>query len=99
MIRAKICLVFFMCIILAGCSTYPPKPTSVKPTGLVEDKSSEMVYGWLKSLQLPNGLLESAEDSNFVSTYDNSLAATAFSYKGDFERAEKIFDFFNKNLR
>ncbi len=103
MIKTKICLktgavLFFICIILAGCSTYPPKPTSVKPTGHVEDKSSRMVYGWLKSLQMPNGLLESAEDSNFVSTYDNSLAAIAFSYKGDFDRAEKIFDFFDKNL-
>ncbi len=99
MIKAKIgTVLFFICIILAGCSSCPPKPTPIKPTGLVEDKSSEMVYGWLKSLQLPNGLLESAEESNFVSLYDNSLAAIAFSYKGDFDRAEKVFDFFNKNL-
>jgi hypothetical protein len=56
------------------------------------------VYGWLKSLQLENGLLESTENSNFVSLYDNALAAIVFSCKGDFARAEKIFDFFNERL-
>ena len=96
MVKAKIFLMFFICFtILTRCSMAAEPVKSALST---EDQSSQMVYGWLKSLQLPNGLMESAEDSNFVSLYDNSLAAMVFSYKGDFERAEKIFDFFNNNL-
>lgn len=63
-----------------------------------EDAKAQKVYNWLKSLQQPNGLLESTENSNFVSLYDNSLAAILFSVNGDFDRAEKIFDFFTGNI-
>lgn len=52
------------------------------------------VYQWLVKEQLPNGLLESTTGSNFVSLYDNSLAAIAFTAKGDYAKAEKIFDVF-----
>ena len=62
------------------------------------DKKARRVYGWIKSLQMPNGLLESSDGNNFVSLYDNALAAIVFCAYGDFERAEKIFDFFNKHL-
>ncbi len=97
--------IYFLSIILIGvtlisCTPLPKKtqPSIKLLTEVLEDESSHMVYEWLKSLQLSNGLLESAEDSNFVSLYDNSLAAIVFSFKGDFDRAEKIFDFFNQNL-
>lgn len=95
-----ICSLLFIGMALISCSSLPKKTQpSLKPiTGVGEDKSSQMVYEWLKTLQFSNGLLESAENSNFVSLYDNSLAAIVFSFKGDFERAEKIFNFFNKNL-
>jgi len=56
------------------------------------------VYDWAKSLQVENGLLESSDDSNFVSLYENAVAAIVFSAKGDFKRTEKILDFFDKNI-
>lgn len=60
------------------------------------DPSNEeyKVYDWLSQMQLPNGLLESAENGNMVSLYDNSLAAIIFTENGDYDKAEKIFDFF-----
>ena len=56
---------------------------------------SEKVFQWLASIQLPNGLLESSENSNFVSLYDNALAAFSFMAKGERNKAEAIFDFFD----
>jgi hypothetical protein len=59
---------------------------------------SEKVYAWFAQMQLPNGLLESTENSNFVSLYDNALAAMVFMAKGDNVRTEAIFDFFNTRI-
>ncbi len=53
---------------------------------------------WLLHMQQPNGLLESAEHTNFVSLYDNSLAALAFIATGKSKNAEKIFDFYNSRI-
>lgn len=54
---------------------------------------------WVSSMQQPNGLLESSENSNFVSLYDNSLAALVYIKQGETQKAEKIFDFFNGKLQ
>ncbi|WP_019670634.1 hypothetical protein [Eudoraea adriatica] len=56
------------------------------------------IYNWITHVQLNNGLLTSTEDSNFVSLYDNSLAALAFISVGEYARAEQIFDFFNGKI-
>ncbi len=65
-------------------------------------KKSELTYSgsyqWLKNSQLPNGLLESTENGNFVSLYDNALTALLFIEEGEFSRAEKIFDFFEARI-
>ncbi len=61
--------------------------------------TSEMVYHWIEKAQLENGLLESAEHTNFVSLYDNSLAAIVFMKQGKIANAEKIFDFFNNKVQ
>ncbi|MBN1384576.1 MAG: discoidin domain-containing protein [Elusimicrobia bacterium] len=59
-----------------------------KPEGI-----SGKVYSWLKFVQRDdNGFLESKKGSDFVSLYDNSLAAIVFCIHGDFANAEKIFD-------
>lgn len=52
----------------------------------------------MQEMQLTNGLVESAENTNFISLYDNSLAALVFMTQGEIHRAEKIFDFFNSRL-
>jgi hypothetical protein len=49
-------------------------------------------------MQLPNGLVESSENSNSVSLYDNALAALVFTAKGDRLKAEKLFNYFNSKM-
>ena len=56
------------------------------------------VYNWIENLQLANGLLESSENSNFVSLYDNALAALVFISYEKYDKAEKIFDFFDQRI-
>ncbi|MDP5172476.1 MAG: carboxypeptidase-like regulatory domain-containing protein [Bacteroidia bacterium] len=56
------------------------------------------IYTWLSEQQLANGLVEGAENGNVVSLYDNALASMVFMLKGDFTKAEKIFDFFNGRI-
>ena len=56
------------------------------------------IYNWITHIQLNNGILTSTEGSNFVSLYDNSLAALAFISVGEYTRAEHIFDFFNEKI-
>ncbi|PCJ98078.1 MAG: hypothetical protein COA50_03770 [Flavobacteriaceae bacterium] len=63
-----------------------------------EEAAFDQVYNWVSQMQLSNGLLESAENTNFVSLYDNSLASMIFIANGEFEKAEKIFEFFNSKI-
>lgn len=63
-----------------------------------ENPTAVAVYQWFSQMQLPNGLLESTENSNTVSLYDNALAALVFTAKGDRLKAEKIFDFFSSKM-
>jgi hypothetical protein len=65
---------------------------------LSQTENQEKVYSWFKNQQLVNGLLESAENGNVVSLYDNALAAMVFMLREDYEKAEKIFDFFNSKI-
>ncbi len=85
---------------------YQFTPATVEVTGSASDlvftahrvyppTVASYVYQWFTREQLANGLLESTEGSNFVSLYDNALAAMVFIAKKDYARAEKIFDFFN----
>lgn len=53
------------------------------------------IYNWIQTMQLDNGLIESAEHTNFVSLYDNALSALLFISQGEIEQAERIFDFFH----
>lgn len=65
------------------------------------DKShpqADDVYRWLVKMQMRNGLLESNENSNAVSLYDNALAALAFTAHHDYKKAEAIFNFFDNRI-
>jgi hypothetical protein len=57
-----------------------------------------LVFNWFDNQQLSNGLLESVENGNIVSLYDNALAAMVFMLKEDYTKAENIFDFFNARI-
>jgi len=61
-------------------------------------KEVNQSYSWIKSMQLDNGLIESAEETNFVSLYDNALAALVFTLHDDQRSTEKILDYFNQRL-
>jgi hypothetical protein len=74
-------------------------------TGLPENslekslKAEELeIYKWISHVQLTNGLLTSTEGSNFVSLYDNSLAALTFISVGEYKKAEQIFDYFQGQI-
>jgi len=64
----------------------------------IQPMFAEKIYRWFVDMQLPNGLLESSENSNFVSLYDNALAALVFLAHGDIAKAEAVFDFFNNRI-
>lgn len=55
----------------------------------------EPYLNWVFKMQQPSGLLESAENTDFVSLYDNSLAAILFIQNNEAEKAERIFDFYD----
>ncbi len=65
---------------------------------LVLTETEIQIFNWFESQQLANGLVLGAENGNTISLYDNSLAAMVFMLQDDFEKAEKIFDFFNARI-
>lgn len=65
-----------------------------KPASNPNQHSAE----WVARMQHANGLVESAARTNFVSLYDNALAALLFIENGQPERAGRIFDFFQERL-
>jgi hypothetical protein len=96
--RRPSCLFFFGLILGFHCADCAEtNSTNAASAGTPRDVEAR-VYAWLDSQQLPNGLVESAENSNMCSLYDNALGVMAFSVKGDFARAERILDFFQSNL-
>ena len=65
----------------------------------IETSEEELsVYYWIEQMQLQNGLMESAENTDFVSLYDNALAAMTFLASGDYKKAERIFDYFDERV-
>lgn len=58
----------------------------------------QKVLNWFKNLQQENGLLPSTEGGSMVSLYDNALAALVYMSYNEYDKAEKIFDFFNERI-
>lgn len=69
-----------------------PKDAGSTATVALDHKASSLL--WLAERQFPNGLVESAEASDFVSLYDNALAALVFLRSGEAEKAREIFEYF-----
>lgn len=88
-----VCICFFSMGIFPECKR--ETPLAENPVALKIDT----VYSWLTNMQQSNGLLLSSEGGRYVSLYDNALAAMAFISYGDFEKAEKIFDFFDSRVQ
>lgn len=95
-------LTFLLLLALSGCQ---------KPEGSVPEGDSDLyatttakptdtlkaALNWVASLQGPAGLLESAEQTSFVSLYDNALAAILFIKTEKPDLARDIFDYY-KNI-
>jgi cellulose synthase operon protein B len=86
----------FLVIIASGTISCHKNQEPTPPAPSAPDVDyEELVYQWMVKEQLPNGLLESSTGSNFVSLYDNSLAALAFIAMDDTLKARAVFDFFD----
>jgi len=75
-----------------------------KRKSTLEKANLDKMYQWLKVHQNPHtGLVMSFEGdsdiANWAFIYDQSLVAQAYTNFSDFERAQKIFDFFNKKAK
>ncbi len=57
-------------------------------------KNLTSVKRWVSSMQHNSGLMESAENTNFVSLYDNALATIFFIQEDERAKAEAILDFY-----
>jgi len=92
----NIVMLLFICVLATEVLTGCKKETqiSMEPMALKVDS----VYSWLTNMQLHNGLLLSSEGGKNVSLYDNALAALVFTAYGDYDKAEKIFDFFDSRI-
>ncbi len=62
-------------------------------------KFSDTVLVWLDSIQLGNGLLATSYQSDLISLYDNALAVCAFVSTEQYDRAERILQFFKARLQ
>jgi len=56
------------------------------------------VYSWLAQQQGGLGILGNQEDDDFAGLYTNALAALCYIHKGDVEKAEQVFSFFEGHL-
>jgi len=87
-------------IILGASSIEEPLVTN---TPLLSEEKEEVEPGtnlskatnWIVKIQAANGLLESSENTDFVSLYDNALAALVFIQLNEMDEAEMIFDYFD----
>ena len=89
----KFTLVHLLLILLLfSCNKRDVTPEEDESTHVPSENETQILT-WFDDQQLSNGLLESAENGNIVSLYDNALAAMVYMLRGDFTKSEKIFDF------
>ena len=99
MSRTNINLIFLLLVLsLLYCSTEDKDSENSVEESQIFSATEIEVFNWFENQQLANGLLESVEDGNIVSLYDNALAAMVFMLREDYNKAEKIFDYFNVNI-
>ena len=60
--------------------------------------SADPVKNWVFQMQHTSGLLESVENTNFVSLYDNALATILFINENQKNKAEQVLDFYNSKI-
>lgn len=78
---------FLGAMVVSSCAEVPTTETG--------GRYEKEVYAWLCAAQSDGGYI-APEGRDFESVYANSVAAMAFTLKGDSERAERFFDFLQK---
>ena len=58
----------------------------------IPSENETRIFNWFNNQQLSNGLLESVENGNIVSLYDNALAAIVVILRVDFTKSESILN-------
>lgn len=61
--------------------------------------SFDKTKNWVSKIQKTNGLLESSENTDFVSLYDNAISAILFTKQGEYDKTEQILDFFEGKMQ
>lgn len=80
-------------------NVYSLENIQISESETIQNKTEiDSIYNWFINMQNDNGLLLSSEGGRYVSLYDNALSALVFTINGDFENAEKIFDFFESRI-
>jgi hypothetical protein len=72
--------------------TFTPVATLYLP--LINRTYPWPVYLWLTQQQDPNTGLVASQEDQAATTYDNALAAMAFTLKGDYAKAKRVLDHF-----
>lgn len=95
-------ILLVLLILLTGCSKQPileDEPSDNDRSNFeYESNYEENIYQWIVDNQLDNGLVRTTEISDYISLYDNALAAIVFSIYEDYDNAEAIFDFFDARI-
>lgn len=94
--KNSLILIVLLNIVFVSCNLGNSEKTEPDPD--LPKIKVDSVYNWFVHMQSENGLLLSSEGGRNVSLYDNALSALVFTSYGDFEKAEKIFDFFESRL-
>lgn len=98
-------LILLFLLVLVSCNKETMRigenPESADPKAIPADtvtnrKEVDPSISWVFEMQAPSGLLESAENTNVVSLYDNALAAIFFIHLGERAKAEAILDYFHQ---
>jgi len=63
-------------------------------TARFQDEKERAVYEWLCRAQRPNGLLQGTEGVDILSLYEMACAAMAYTLYGEYDRAARIFDYY-----
>lgn len=99
----------FLFIVISSCRTQlsSKKNTDYKNISLnkIDTSKSDTILNeyvkitnWVNQMQGSNGLLKSSEVVDFVSLYDNALAAIWFTSQGRIENTERILDYFESKI-
>lgn len=100
-----VCLQIFLILSLFSCESNKSALTNFMAVNTINPPAESSltnnviaVKKWVYSMQHPSGLMESAEDTNFVSLYDNTLAALFFIQEDEKDKAEALLDFYNSKI-